>query len=302
MTTNIHTGPAPHTPEWYDEHRRILTATDMAAVLGFSEYKQALDVYLDKKGVVAPFAGNEHTRRGQRYEPVILADYAETMGISQMDTPMPLVYHPSLDCLGATPDAEAEDSTGEHYGVEAKFTMSPKRAEQLGEDLSDWIPEDWMVQVQTQMACTGWKRVDLACLLYGRLRVFCCQRSEDLIGQIEAAAREMWERIANEDPPEPNWQHAGTPALMKAMHPGGSGIAVDLTPDAAAIWASRAASAKAETEAKAMKEGYDAQFRHAMGDADIGLLPSGRRVKRIFCKATSVAYEREAYNYFKETK
>ena len=239
--TTTKLGPFPHTAGWYAEHRRILTATDMAAVLGFSDYKQALDVYREKKGLVEPFTGNEHTRRGQRYEPVILADYAEAAE-ARLDTPVPLLYHPTIDYLGATPDAEAENRDGDHYGVEAKFSMSPKRAEQLGEDLSDWIPEDWMVQVQTQMACTGWKRVDLACLIYGRLRVFCCQRSEELIKQIEEAAGEMWERIANDDPPEPNWQHRNTPALMKAMHPGGSGLAIDVTEEMAAIWEKRAAT------------------------------------------------------------
>lgn len=48
--------------------------SELAAMLGLSEYKTPLDVYLEKTGQTAPFTGNKNTERGNMQEP-ILAHY-----------------------------------------------------------------------------------------------------------------------------------------------------------------------------------------------------------------------------------
>ena len=262
-------GPMPLTPEWREARRHLITATDVAAILGQSEYRTALDVFAEKTGRVEPFAGNEATRRGTRYEPVILADYAEQVG-AELRHPLPLIIHPTLACLGATPDAERLD---DGRLIEAKLSMSPARARELGEEGTDHIPDDWHLQVQTQLACCERDTADLAVLLYGRLRVYTIQRHDVLIGIILDAAKEMAERVGGDDPPEPDWHHARTPALIRGLYDLRHGEAVMLPQPCEAVYAAYVDLGEQEKRLKAEREEAKARLLYALGDAEIGRLP-----------------------------
>jgi len=271
-------GPEPHTPEWYKVHRTHITATDIAPILGRSEYKTALDVFMEKTGKAAPFEGNEHTRRGQRYEPVILADYADKMGV-EIKTHLPLYFHPLVNCLAATPDASVpkwghgENPTEPEYGVEAKFSMSPARASGLGEEGTDDIPDDWLLQTQTQMSVMGWPRDDLAALLFGRLRIYPVLRNDDLIAIIESAANEMHERVLADDPPEPNWEHPQTARLVKSLYAVREGAVIDMPQECDAFFVAYQELGKDITARQKERDAIKARLLYAMGEAEIGRLP-----------------------------
>lgn len=285
-------GPMPLTPEWHAVRRSLITASDMAAVLGQSEYKTALDVFAEKTGRVEPFAGNEATRRGQRYESVILADYAEQVGV-ELRHPLPLIIHPTLACLAATPDAERLD---DGRLVEAKLSMSPARARELGEEATDQVPDDWHLQVQAQLACCQRETADLAVLLYGRLRIYTIQRHDILIAIILDAAREMAERIANDDPPEPDWHHARTPALIRSLYNLRHGEVVTLPQPCEALYAAYVELGDQEKRLKAERDEAKAMLLHALGDAEIGRLP-GLGVELIRQEITRKAYEVKETSY-----
>lgn len=57
-----------------DYRKNGIGGSELAAMLGLSEYKTPLDVYLEKTGQSAPFLGNKNTERGNMQEP-ILAHY-----------------------------------------------------------------------------------------------------------------------------------------------------------------------------------------------------------------------------------
>ena len=272
-TTQPIAGPMPHTPEWYAAHKDIITATDIAPILGRSDYKTALDVYAEKKGLVAPFEGNEHTRRGQRYEPVILADYASKMQC-MVRSPLPLYYHPRQIYFGATPDASvAATDDYDERGVEAKLTMSPARAAGLGEENTDFVPDDWMLQCQSQMAVMGWGRVDMAVLLFGRLKIYTTTREPDLIQIIQSAAKEFWERLQNDDPPEPQWEHSATPKLIKAIYGVREGTEVLLSQETENYWLHYRDLGTEIKRLESERETAKTRVLAAMGEAEIGILP-----------------------------
>jgi putative phage-type endonuclease len=280
-------GPMPDTPEWLAAREGTITASDLPAILGRSEYKTAQAVFLEKTGQLPPFEGNEFTRRGKRWERPILGDYVESRNCCAV-YPMPLFFSPSLPCLGATPDAaclgEAKGGrivdfewvtapiTAEATGVEIKFSMSPARAMQLGEEDTDEIPDDWLLQVHGQMAVMGWQQVDVAVLLYGRLRIFAVPRNEDLIGIVESAAREMHERIRNDDPPEPDWTHPQTPTLIKALYGVREGVAVELPQESEALWTAYQGLGAEVKRLEAERESIKARVLAAMGESEIGTL------------------------------
>jgi putative phage-type endonuclease len=301
-------GPASLTPEWYEAHRTHITATDIAPILGKSDYKTALDVFLEKTGKVAPFEGNEHTRRGQRYEPVILADYAEATGCV-VENPLPLFIHPSLSFLAATPDARAKFGSvmnpepNECHGVETKFTMSADRALNLGDEGTDEIPDDWLLQTQTQMSVMGWQCVDLAVLLFGRLRIYPVQRNDALITIVESAAREMHERIKNDDPPEPSWEHEHTPSLIKSLYELREGVAVELPQECEAFYAAYVELGKDITARQKERDSATARLLYAMGDAEVGQLPGiGMELVRSTVNRNAYEVKASAYTTFRGRK
>src|SRR5208283_620865 len=93
MINQAMAGPAAHTPEWYALHKTHVTASRIASIMGVSDYETPLDVYLEMKGKKPPFEGNEHTRRGTRYEPIIVADWCDQEG-KTVAYPVPIFFHP----------------------------------------------------------------------------------------------------------------------------------------------------------------------------------------------------------------
>jgi putative phage-type endonuclease len=307
-------GPMPHTAEWYDVHRTHITATDIAPILGRSQYKTALDVFMLKTGQLAPFEGNEHTRRGQRYEPVILADYAEASECNLVYG-LPLFFHPTLQFLAATPDAARQgesfpgvltDYTGQQLenssGVEAKFSMSPSIGAQLGEEGSDFVPDDWLLQCQTQMAVMGWNHNDVAALLYGRLKIYSIERNDTIIKVIESAAKEMHERIQNNDPPEPQWEHAHTPTLIKELYGVKEDTEVMLSAESESYWTQYQDIGKEVKALNAKREAAKARVLAAMKEAAFGYMPDGRLLVRSTVNRKGYTCEPTSFIQLREKK
>lgn len=265
----LKTGPEQHTEAWQELHRTMITATDVAAILGQSEYKTALDVFLEKTGRAPPFEGNEHTRRGTRYEPTILADYAETRGV-ELIYPMPFVFHPKLDCLGCSPDAQRKNDGNL---VEAKLSMSYTVAQELGEEGTDILPEHWVLQSQTQMECCDAEEVDFAVLLFGKLKIYNVKRNRKLGEIIQDAASDMMQRIKRDEAPEPDFSHRHTPELIKNLYDVDEGKTVLLSEAVYQLWTNYKALGD---EIKALEEErkeQKARVLHAMGEAAVGILP-----------------------------
>ena len=294
-------GPAQHSPEWLAAHRTNVTASRMAAILGQSDYATALDVFLEMTGRRPPFEGNEFTRRGTRYEPAIIGDYCETKGV-EVEYPVPMFFHPTIHGFAASPDAII---TPDRLGlVEAKWTMSAARAAELGEEGTDSIPADWIIQNQSQLAVMGAEYVDQAILLYGRLKVYRVQRHPGLIATIEAAAKEFIERIADDDAPEANYEHDGARAALRTLYGLDEGLVIDLTDDQADVWERRQDASARESAAKKEKEALDAEMLDILHGAAVAWTPEGGKISRKVITVgpkTVPGYEYERF-YFSKPK
>lgn len=77
MTAAASVVPETSAPE---DRTRFLGASDMAAVLGVDPYKTALQLYEEKVGLVLPFTGNAHTRRGIKFEALAATEFTESTG------------------------------------------------------------------------------------------------------------------------------------------------------------------------------------------------------------------------------
>jgi hypothetical protein len=292
MTTPI-IGPASLTPEWFEARKHVTTATDIARILGG---KEGYVVYLEKTGQMEGFAGNQFTRRGQRYERPILEEYAEDKQ-ALVYGGVPLLIDGDCPALAATPDAVAipgapsvcgfreQDAVGLFpdplaWGVEAKFSMSPAISRQLGEEESDSIPDKWVWQTQTQMAVTGWQYVDVAVLLFGRLRVYKVARNDRLVDQCRAVATDMMDRVNRGTPPEIDFSVPAAQDAIRSLHKGVDGPTIDLSSNALTRWSEYQALGVGIKEMEARRKAAQAEVLAEMKDAGVGRLGDGLILKR----------------------
>lgn len=125
---------------WYTTRARMITASDVAAVLGQNPYNSRKSVFKKKTGQSRPFRGNRATRRGTQLEPEGLAAYEKKSGKKLWPEDMGLLCHDEYPCIGGSPDGITLDG----ILVELKCPLSR-------EIIPGYIPEHYVAQVQVCM-------------------------------------------------------------------------------------------------------------------------------------------------------
>lgn len=257
-------------------------------------------MYEEKVGNVPSFAGNEATRRGSRLEPVILAEYQELTGQS-LKVELPFYTHPAHPFLGCTPDAER---VSDLRLVEAK-ALNAKRARELGEPGSDWIPDDWLFQVQTQMAVMGVQECDVAAFIdVADLRVFHVEANPDVQACIIEAAENMARRIEQRVPPDWDWRHPATRDLVKTIYREvDDGQIIDLDQEVHVLWLRHLELNERISSLQYQNDEIKARVMAAMGNAKIGKLPGADfELVRNMIPEAPVSYVRKAYVRLQQRK
>lgn len=130
-----------HSADWYNQRRQGIGGSDAAAVLGYSRWHSAYDVWRSKIADVAD-ADNEATRRGTRREPELVREYCNLTGKTVYKAPH--LIHPSIGYVHANLDGIIP---GERV-IEAK---TARRSDGWGEPGSEDIPIDYYLQTQHYM-------------------------------------------------------------------------------------------------------------------------------------------------------
>lgn len=163
--------------QWLKERRKGIGGSDAAAVLGLNKWATPLDVYLSKvEGLKVE--ENEPMKWGNLLEPVIRQEYAERTG-QAVEYGLPMLKHPKHEFILANLDGKIVDK---EIGFEAK---TARTSEGWGEEGTDEIPENYLIQVQHYMAVTGFKAFDVAVLIGGSdFRIYEVPADKELQEQI----------------------------------------------------------------------------------------------------------------------
>lgn len=94
---------------WYTTRVRMLTCSDMAAVLGENPYSNRQAVFRKKTGQSRPFKGNYATARGTRLEPEAISAYERVSGKTVWHEDIGLLQHPDWPQIGGSPDGITHD-------------------------------------------------------------------------------------------------------------------------------------------------------------------------------------------------
>lgn len=133
--------------------RTGIGASEAAAAIGLSPYKTPIDLWIEKTSTEPPnrdwYQPGKPAYFGTLIEDVIADTYAAIHNVSLRRTKT--LVHPEYDFILATPDREI---VGQQKLLECKAS-SPWRQD-WGEENTDEIPTEYVVQCHQQMAVRGW--------------------------------------------------------------------------------------------------------------------------------------------------
>lgn len=182
------------------DRTKYIGGSDVAAILGISPWRTALDVYLDK--IQPREQENDPGRqrvlsRGQRMEPYVIDLLSEETGLVIVKRGE-RYRDPEHDFMAAEIDAEAE--SGENIEIK---TVSPFKAREWGEEQTDAIPLHYTAQAMHGLMVTGKQTCVFGVLIGGDdFRVYRIERDEETIAAIREQEVAFWDRIQNLQPPE----------------------------------------------------------------------------------------------------
>lgn len=195
--------------------RSGIGGSDIAAILGLSPWSGPMDVWLEKIGQAAPLVETERMRWGHLLEDPVAKEYARKKGRKVRNAPTTLdpitnlrarVVRHSADkpWRMANVDRLTSDprDAGVRRGLECK-TADRFAAADFGEEDTDQVPVNYLLQCMWYMAVTGYDLWDLAVLIGGNThRVYTITRDNELVERLFNAADEFWiVNVLQREPP-----------------------------------------------------------------------------------------------------
>lgn len=175
--------------EWLGWRKKGIGGSDVAAICGFSRYKSAVEVYLDKIGELPPIEDNPKMKAGRMLEPLIADWFAEETGMRVMQQHS-IFQHPEHPFMLANIDRWV---IGQNAGLEIKNTGEYSRGDWF-DGQNEIIPTEYQLQANHYMAILGADRWYVAVLIGGwdfQWRVI--ERDEDLIRNLITIEKGFWE-------------------------------------------------------------------------------------------------------------
>lgn len=259
--------------DWLAERRTGIGSSDAAKILGVSPFGQALDVYLDKLGLL-PEEESAPMRWGSLLEDVVAQAFTEETGLTVRPSPG-LVRHRHYAWMLATPDRLLPGVAGI---LECKTARS---ADGWGASGTDEIPDAYLVQVQHQMEVLGADLAWVAVLLAGSdFRCYQIPRDERIVRHIMRQESLFWACVCDRNAPDPDWLKDGTAKLVELLHRPAEGMVIDLPAVGCFLvdeYQSLGAQIKLLKETRARTR---ADLFCCLGDSAEARMPDGRKVVR----------------------
>lgn len=265
--------------EFLKGRQKGIGSSDVAPILGLSQWGTALSVYVEKVAPVtaAAMAMKPQLEWGIRKEPAVAGAIIDKYDWKL--TKPPTLTHADHPFLLASCDRENQD--GEP--IEIKNTDNNFKGG-WGEPETDDIPDVYHVQTQHQLEVRrslglfsdySWVFVLIGHCDFRRYRVF---RDPDYLGLVIDPLADFWRAVETRNPPDPDWGHKTTPAAIRAILESDPNSTVKLG-DEVSLLADQYAEVGAEIrELEKERDEIKARILAALGTAGTGILPDGRQI------------------------
>jgi putative phage-type endonuclease len=251
---------------WLEERRLGIGGSDIAAIMGLSEYKTAYEVWLEKTGRVeaasddaelCPGGKKEAAYWGTEIEELLLKAFNEAHGVEVIKPEQPFIkgiFRANVDGIG------------DGFGWEAKTTYrgNPNWGD-------DFIPKEYFAQVQHYMYTTGVDKWYVSCLFGGQMyKEWGIYADSAYIADMVEKATTFWEHVKNDtEPPIPDEQW--TPRITTMKWPVDNGETVELGLSVDEVLYDYMAAKADESAAKERADRLKAKVQRAMGEATHGI-------------------------------
>lgn len=181
------------------DRRGYIGSSDIAVILGISPFKSPLELYLEKRGEIEAWEGNEATDFGNIFEESVIKAFERKSGMT-VDPARQIKYiHHDYDFIGCTVDASVMNGRVFYPEaiVEAKTSMTWNEGE-----WDDGPPLYIQAQVQHQMMVSGIDKTYIPVFFSNRhFEIYEVNRDEEMIEDLLRIELEFWDRIQSGNPP-----------------------------------------------------------------------------------------------------
>ncbi|WP_289005359.1 lambda-exonuclease family protein [uncultured Kingella sp.] len=184
------------------QRKKGIGGSDIAAILGVSKFKTALDVYLSKT-TDQPEQKGEHLYWGHALENPIIDRFIRDTGANVIRQPE-MRRHPDYEWAIANADALITNSDTIEAILEIK-TSSAFKSREWGADDTDEVPIEYIAQVQWYMWIYNLQEAYIAALIGGnQYRQYHITRDDELIAMLAEKAQAFWQNhVIPRIPPNP---------------------------------------------------------------------------------------------------
>ncbi len=257
------------TPAELEERKKGIFATDAAPALGLSKYRSPVQVWMEKCGEPMPDSGemSEAQKMGLILQPVIARLYEDKYETRLRDLEGVTLWHQKISFMGSHFDYVTPDNK---TLVEIK-NFHPARQKEFGDDGSDDVPMDCLVQVVHEAIVFGVTRVDLAVLFGGQsFKVYPITINQDTADMVIEREEKFWRQVVEREAPPPI-----DPEETRRLFPRDNGATV-LAPQAVVSVAQQLSQLREQIKQAETLEGQlITQIQTAMGEAATLAAPSG---------------------------
>lgn len=217
------------------DRTKFIGGSDVAAILGVSPWRSAVDLWLDK---VTPRQENGQNmaakRRGTRLEPYILDMIREEHGLvivrnnqRYIDKETPF-FACEVDAEGHEPEiVYADESCLDNFEIK---TVHPFKAKEWGEEATDQLPIHYVAQAQWGLGITDRRFCRVFALIGDELKPYVIERDDELIKIMREKSIEFWNQyVIPKIQPPINYQHKDVLETLKRMYPGTDGDVIEAT-------------------------------------------------------------------------
>lgn len=200
------------------ETRKTIGGTGISAVLGLNQYTTPFDLWLQITGQAEPITENEPMRWGIVLEEPIAKEFERRNQPLHVQT-APKLTHDKYDFLTGSPDRYIFKDNDIDSGLEVK-TAGLRSIEKWGEQGTDQIPEEYLLQCQWYMGLSKIPDWHLAALIGGQeYRQYKLKFDSELFGLCVDSACRFWKDFVEANKPPQISFSSSAKAYLKRIYP-----------------------------------------------------------------------------------
>jgi putative phage-type endonuclease len=189
---------------WRDLRRAHIGASEVSSLFGLSPYLTEWQLWMMKSGRLPEPDLDDvaHIRAGRHFEPAISAYAQEKFGITLRKVRR---YLSDDICTGMGASLDYEQiGTGSLIPTEIKWSVFGDGWEYEGDVITS-APEQYLIQVQQQIACAGARRAQVIAYISGDARRMIVDRREPIIDSLREQIAAFWASIRAGKEPDPDF-------------------------------------------------------------------------------------------------